>query len=319
MGKSSKAVLAILAALPVLAFAQARQGNPEPQSGSAISVPGTASQPKHAASADAKRLVTNESFVHAPSKPHPGTSAPVNTQSASGTPAFNPAPAAVRPGSVPAVPQPIQRVIVISAPAMVRAPQPAQPQPAVITSTATAEHSSSAAVDYAFGKLTVVADNAPLGTVLKLIAAKTGAVVDLAPELQNEPVAARLGPDSVREVLTGLLDSPRIDYIVFGTGDEPGSLQRILVRTRQSFGKLAIAATHPAQPQPEEDGNQVPRQAGPAQAQISEEQRLENWRKAREEMIQAEIKQQAEDRETEKTQPSPEQPSTQAQDNPPQQ
>ena len=53
-------------------------------------------------------------------------------------------------------------------------------------------------VIYAKGQLTVVSQNAPLGMVLKLIAAKTGAVVAVAPELQNEPVVGQLGPGGTR-------------------------------------------------------------------------------------------------------------------------
>src|SRR5262249_53099842 len=145
--------------------------------------------------------------------------------------------------------------------------QPPLVQPVIITSS-TPVLARDAAVDYAGGQLTVVAENATLGVVLKLISTKTGAVVDLAPELQNEPVVAQLGPSSVREVLSGLLDSPRVDYIVFGTGDEPGSLQRIVVRTRRSFGQVALAAVHPTRPKPEDadeeekldqDGHLVPR------------------------------------------------------------
>jgi hypothetical protein len=213
----------------------------------------------------------------------------------------------------------------------IRMPQPALVQPVVITSSSasTPGMHDSAAVDYSSGQLTVVADNATLSTVLKLVAAKTGAVVDLAPELQNEPVVARLGPSSVREVLTGLLDSPRIDYIVFGTGDEPGSLQRIVVRTRHSFGQVAMAAIRQPQPKqqdPDEDvkldanGHLMTNPASTAENAAAQQQRMEDRQKMREQMRQAEIKQQAEDREREKTQaPGPPAPqNTPDPENPPQ-
>jgi hypothetical protein len=203
-------------------------------------------------------------------------------------------------------------------------PQPAsQPaaQPVVRTATSPVMHNSTAAVDYSSGQLTVVSDSASLAFVLKLVGAKTGAVVDIAPELQSEPVAARLGPAPVREVLTGLLDSPRIDYIVMGTGDEPGSLKRIVVRTRQSFGQLAMAPIRPPQPHLDESAEEEKLdQSGhllsnaPEDKVLSQQQLMENWKKARAEMIQAEIKQQAADRESEKTQP-PDPPVPQ--DNPP--
>jgi len=242
--------------------------------------------------------------------------------------------AASAPSGAAASPAPNSQAVqpaVVALPVIAK-PQPALMQPTLITgsSAPATGNDVSAAVDYASGRLTVVSNRAPLSLVLKLVAAKTGAVVDLAPELQNEQVVARLGPGSVREVLTGLLDSPRIDYIVLGTGDEPGSLQRIVVRTRRSFGQVAMAATRPRQSIPggpeddeklDQSGHLLTNGAAPAQGQLTQEQLMENWRKIREEKIQAEIKQQAEDRENEKNQP-PEPPMPQdnpPQDNPPQQ
>ncbi|HWG39619.1 MAG TPA: hypothetical protein VN658_03650 [Candidatus Acidoferrales bacterium] len=185
-----------------------------------------------------------------------------------------------------------------------------------------------AAVKYAQGQLTVVSQSASLGTVLKLISAKTGAVIDLAPELQNEPVVAQIGPSGVREVMTALLDSPKIDYIIMGSGNESGGMERILVRTRHSFGRTAIAMSQPAQPAPAEaaefkfNANGAPA-TGVAKPQtpLTQEQLMENWKKVREEKKLAEIEQQQQDREIEAThvepppQPEP-QPNNNA-DNPP--
>jgi len=190
--------------------------------------------------------------------------------------------------------------------------------------------SGSAIVDYSRGQLTVVSERATLGQVLKLVAAKTGGMIDVAPELQNEPVMARLGPGPVREVLTGLLDSPKVDYIIMGTGDGPSGLQRIVVRTRQTFGRTAMAAVHPAQPQPQaEEGKadetgHLPNGLTPAEAKLTQEQLMENWKKTREQMRMAEIQQQAQERENEKSnpqvEPQPEQPNgpPPPPDNPPQ-
>ncbi|HMC32470.1 MAG TPA: hypothetical protein VKL99_16660 [Candidatus Angelobacter sp.] len=280
--------LVLVAAAPVLAMGQAEQVKPSPQQRPAAYSPSTAVVPAPSAG----------STSSAPTSARPSNIAPVPTRPVM--------PQAVKPAVVAAVPE-------------LRPSQPALAQPAASagSSPAPAGHDASAAVDYASGQLTVVADNATLGFVLKLIAGKTGAVVDLAPELQKEPVVARLGPGSVREVLTGLLDSPRIDYIVLGNGDGPGSLQCIVVRVRRSFGQVAMAAMHPAQSTQEgaEEGTTA------AQAQMTQEQRMEEWKKSREQMLQAEIKQQAQDRENEKFQ-SPEQPvpqdKPQPQDNPPQ-
>jgi hypothetical protein len=198
--------------------------------------------------------------------------------------------------------------------------QPIVSQPVAIPSSSSA---GPALVDYAHGELRVVSDKASLGQVLRLVAARTGAVVDLSPELQNEPVVAQLGPASPREVLTQLLDSSRIDYIIMGAGDETGSLQRIVVRTRQTFGQTAMAAVRPQAPLAQgapEEAKTDEHGLTPAESKLTQEQLMENWKKVREEKRLAEIQQQAQERENEavqpQTQPEP-QPANPTPDGPP--
>ncbi|HEY2169769.1 MAG TPA: hypothetical protein VGJ30_09105 [Candidatus Angelobacter sp.] len=180
-----------------------------------------------------------------------------------------------------------------------------------------------AAVNYTQGQLTVVSQSASLGTVLKLISAKTGAVIDVAPELQNEPVIAQIGPSAVREVMTALLDSPKIDYIIMGSGNGSGGMERILVRTRQSFGRNVIPMSRPQQPAPAEAAEFKFATGAPAagvakpQTQLTQEQLMENWKKVREEKKLAEIEQQRQDRENEAAHVEPQpQPEPQAQSEP---
>jgi hypothetical protein len=208
-------------------------------------------------------------------------------------------------------------------PAVALLSAPAQPVAAQSPAVSAPSGNSTAAVDYASGQLTVVAEKASLGHVLKLVAARTGAVVDLAPELQSELVVARLGPGSVREVLSLLLDSPGVDYIVMGTGDEPGSLLRVVVRTRHSSAGASMAAvsrTHAQQEDAEDrenaDANNraVLNGSAAASSPLTQQQMVENWNKAREARRLAEIRQQQQDIENEKTQPS----EPPAQENPPQ-
>src|SRR6266853_280486 len=323
MSNYAKAATLILTfTVPVLAMAQSAQVKPSPQVRPAASTPsGSTATPAPAtqpsAAPNSPRFVTSENSFTARPKPQPTSSAPVGTQ--------------------PVAPRPMAATNNVPQPGMPQAFQPAAVPAALVQSAAVTGSPASAtghdaAVEYASGKLTVVSNSAPLGFVLKLVAAKTGAVVDLAPELQNEPVVARLGPGSVREVLTGLLDSPRVDYIVLGTGDEPGSLQRIVVRTRRSFGQVAMAAMQPRQPkQVQAEGEENLDQNGhlgaaSAELQLTQEQLMENWKKIRAEKLQAEIKQQAQDRENERNQtPDPPMPpdnppaENPPQDNPPQQ
>jgi len=290
-GKAVKLVLAIV--IPALAGAQSsQQAKPSPQTPSAAPAANsnaTVTPAQKTQPAVSPRYVTSENFYRPPAKPQTVVPVPLITRSVQ--PVITPGPNIT--------PVPPQATTIAAAPQV----QPPQAAPVIASPT------SLALVDYAGGQLTVVSDDAPLGYVLKEIAAKTGAVVDIVPELQNERVVARLGPASVSEILTRLLDSPQIDYIVLGTGDEPGSLQRIVVRSRGRAGQIAM--TDARQPQatslPENFENQ--QQMGmngpitPAQTQ-----RMENWQKAREEMRIAEIRKQAQERENEQNNSSPDPP-----------
>lgn len=322
MSAIGKAALFLAAISSGLAMAQAPQASPAQKPSPATSAsPVPNVQPR--VSPYAQRLANSQSQLRA--------NQPVNPAQ----PVVRPVtPQAVIPRAMPVVqprpvaPQPVQPAT--PAPVAVQPPvQPAVAQPAI---AAPSTSNGPVAVDYSHGQLTVVSERATLGQVLKLVAAKTGGVVDVAPELQNEPVMARLGPGPAREVLTDLLDSPKIDYIVMGAGDK--GLERIVVRTRQSFGRTAMAAIHPTQPQPEEavNANQaaqqsnapIPNGAAPAEAKLTQEQLMENWKKTREQMRMAEIQQQAEEREKEQNhvqaESQPEQPTEPPPpgDNPPQ-
>jgi len=329
MSNCAKAVTLIVAAVaPFMCVAQTVPAKPSPQQRAEGTTPAKAVAPAtQPASADSRHFVTNENFYRAGSSTQQTPSAASAAQPTA--PASSPVGGVNRLNNALPVPQrpavpPTPRPAVASLPS-----QPAVPQPVLNAASelAATDHEMSASVDYVSGQLTVIADRAPLGHVLKLIAGKTGAVIDLAPELQQEPVMARLGPSPVREVLTALLDSPRVDYIVFGSGDEPGTLQRIVVRRRQSFGNAPMGSfrSAPVQPQfgaaqTDPNGQVISRRATPAQNEMTQEQRMEDWKKQRAQMLEAEMKQQAQDRESEKYQPQ-EPPTPQEtppqQDNPP--
>jgi hypothetical protein len=297
IGKAAGLFLA--ATSSVLGMAQGSQAAPAQKPSPAISTSAPATQPRIQAFPNAAQSANRQS-VTAPATPE------------------------VQPPS--ASPQPIQPTVAVP----VAAPniQFSAAQPVAMNALSP---NGSAAVDYARGQLTVVSERATLGQVLKLVTAKTGGVVDVSPELQNELVMARLGPGPVREVLTELLDSPKVDYIIMGTGDGPNSLERIVVRTRAAFGRTALAAVPRTQPRPQpeeeaklDENGRLANGLTPAEAKLTQEQLMENWKKTREEMRLAEIQQQAQDRENEKSppqvEPQPEQPTgpPPPPDNPPQ-
>ena len=293
----ASAAALILAMSPVFAVAQRGGGRglerkPSPAT-SATSVPAGQSGAVSAPVAPAARqLVPSQNF------PRPNTSP-------------NPAPVHVQPTPPQAVSQPVAAVQPSPAASPVVTPLAANLAPAPVSAPATMAPAPTpeptATVHYAQGQLSVTSQNASLGMVLKLISAKTGATIDLAPELQNEPVVAQIGPSAVRDVMTALLDSPKIDYIIMGSGAADGGLQRILVRTRHSFGRTEFAASRPFQPpQPGAEtefklNENVPPVAGVAKPQtpLTQEQLMANWQKVREEKKLAEIDQQQKDRENE--------------------
>jgi hypothetical protein len=315
MLKIAKTAAVILAAMsPILAIAQKSQGRLDRKSSpssSATSAPG-AQGGTPVAPPSSQQFVTSENFFRANSK---SNVSPNDSQATPQEPIVHPAPAVqTSPVMSPAV-------AVTSETAAV--PMPAA-QPVLDPSPPT---EATTTVLYGHGQLTVISQNASLGTLLKLISSKTGAVIDLSPELQNEPVIAQIGPSPVREVLTGLLDSPKIDYIIMGDADTAGGVQRIVVRTRESFARTALAAGRTSLPRPQdantetkitENGHPAAATATP-QAPLTQEQLMENWKKIREEKRLAEIEQQRQDRENEQNQvqvePQP-QPEPQP-DNPP--
>jgi hypothetical protein len=99
-------------------------------------------------------------------------------------------------------------------------------------------------VEFVLGKLTVVANHADLGKVLRLIAVKIGAEIQVEPEVAAEPAIVRLGPGSPSEVLGALLGSPRIDFIILGSEDR---VQRVMVSRRTSFGRESTLTAMTAQ------------------------------------------------------------------------
>ena len=301
--KIAKTAAVILAMTPFLAVAQRSEGRPDRKPSPATSAVPAAAAQSGAPVTPATQPNTRPNFAPARIQPVPPQPAMRPATATQASPIASP----VVVPSITSAPASIAQPVVNAAPA---------PEP-------------TANVHYAQGQLTVTSQSASLGTVLKLISAKTGAVIDMAPELQNEPVVAQLGPSGVREVMTALLDSPKIDYIIMGSGAASGGLERILVRTRQSFGRSEIAISRPFQPPPQPAETEfklnenVPPVAGVAKPQtpLTQEQLMANWQKVREEKRLAEIEQQRQDRENEanNVQPPPQpepQPNNNA-DNPP--
>jgi hypothetical protein len=96
-----------------------------------------------------------------------------------------------------------------------------------------------AGVEYRGGLLSVVAENAELGKLMRLVGTRTGAQIDVAADVANELVMAHLGPASPNEVLTALLDSSHLTYIMIGED----KVSKVVIRRR--YGSVApVVARH---------------------------------------------------------------------------
>lgn len=132
------------------------------------------------------------------------------------------------------------------------------------------------AVDYRAGKLSVVADKAELGKLMKFLGEKIGASVEVSADVASEPVVARLGPAAPNQILGQLLDSSHLEYIVMGSDENGRGIQRIVVHKRTPAGRDSLITTQRQtapvrEPEPEK---MEPEQAQPPVTQPAAEQPL---------------------------------------------
>jgi hypothetical protein len=109
---------------------------------------------------------------------------------------------------------------------------PAEVQPEVLPLAPEQRPAAAPVVNYQNGKLTIVAKNSTLGDILRAIAAKTGAAIDL-PEAANERVVSQLGPAPARDVMAALLNGSHFNYVMVGTEADPKSVARVVLTAKR--------------------------------------------------------------------------------------
>jgi len=87
-------------------------------------------------------------------------------------------------------------------------------------------------VRYESGKLTVVARGVTLQSVLQLIAQRTGTAIESTGWFDAGQVYVELGPASVQEVLTDLLNGSSANYVMLGSQSNPGFVERLIISAR---------------------------------------------------------------------------------------
>jgi hypothetical protein len=103
---------------------------------------------------------------------------------------------------------------------------------------------SSPIVTYRDGQLTIDAGNSTLAEVLKLVAEKTGAVIDVPPGAGLERIVEHTGPGRADDVLSRLLNGSPFDFIIVGSSQRPHELTQVLLSLHRAD---AHASPPPAQ------------------------------------------------------------------------
>lgn len=106
-------------------------------------------------------------------------------------------------------------------------------------------------VTYIDGKLLVIAKNSTLGDVLKTIATRTGAAIEI-PDAANERIVTQLGPAPARDVIAALLNGSHYNYLMVGNEADSAQVARVIVtaKTEKSDTGTAVAGARPGQIQP---------------------------------------------------------------------
>jgi hypothetical protein len=110
--------------------------------------------------------------------------------------------------------------------------------PAVVASAPAS--ASSPKITYVNGQLTIHAQDASLGDVLRAVSVKTGAVIEFPSDRAQERLFANAGPGPVREVLSSVLNGSHFNYVMLASPSNPNILQRmILTSDNEPAGQAA--------------------------------------------------------------------------------
>jgi hypothetical protein len=91
-----------------------------------------------------------------------------------------------------------------------------------------------AKVSYQGGLLTISAENASLGEILRDVRKLTGASIEIPPgsAAANERVVTHLGPGAPRDVLAGLLNGSSFNYVLVGSSSDPTAVSSVILMAK---------------------------------------------------------------------------------------
>jgi hypothetical protein len=139
--------------------------------------------------------------------------------------------------------------------------------------------SGSPKVSYINGQLTILAQDASLGEVLRAVSVKTGAVIEFPSDRAQEHLFANAGPGPVREVLSAVLNGSHFNYVMLASPTNPNVLQRMILTTdieptsqpiEQPVQAAAVQPQAPAASQAQPQPELAPPSVAMAQAEIDQ-------------------------------------------------
>jgi hypothetical protein len=115
--------------------------------------------------------------------------------------------------------------------------------------------SSEPIVTYRDGQLTIDAQNSTLAEVLKLVAQKSGAKIEVPPGSGLDRIFEHAGPGPAQDVLVSLLNGSPYDFVIVSSPQTPNTPTQVLLTLRGAEPAPAPAASEPvisaaAQPRP---------------------------------------------------------------------
>jgi len=126
--------------------------------------------------------------------------------------------------------RPARKHSIQAAPKNPPAPQPIETLPPLSPEQMPA---SPPQVAYNNDTLTINANNATLGDILRAVHRQTGAAVEM-PGNATDRVVGRFGPGPVRDVMTSLLNGSHFNYVLLGSLTNPNGLERIVLISKSS-------------------------------------------------------------------------------------
>jgi hypothetical protein len=91
------------------------------------------------------------------------------------------------------------------------------------------------------GKLAINAQNTTMKDLLRAVSLATGAVIEFPNEHAAERMSATIGPGPVRDVLTTLLNGSGFNYVMLGSQNDPGTLQRMILTDAEPSAQPQVA------------------------------------------------------------------------------